>query len=118
MTRKTTSTTHTRRVREPAAIGLVTALALLLAVQGSMALSGDVLAANALSSAPLLSTLQHQAAAVISQAERLASNLRLAYEIQVLVTGEGGQAEATPTAGSEQVSCNLSATGLIRAWAD
>lgn len=118
MNTNATSMARTRLLKGPATIGVVTALALLLAVQGSMALSGDALAANAWSPASLFSTLERETDAVVSQANRLVADLRLVYEIRVLVADDDSRAEVASAAGSEPVNCRLSATGLVRAWAN
>ena len=92
-------------------------LLFLILVQGAPALSGEEGAASALTPSNLLATVQRQAAVVYSHAQNLASNLRLAYEIQVFLADESVKSEATPAGASEQTSCSLSAT-LIHSWTD
>jgi hypothetical protein len=108
-----------RLLRNPQlALRLGALLLFLILVQGAPALSGEEGAASALTPANLLATVERQAVVVYGHAQNLASNLRLAYEIQVFLADEGVESEATPAVETEQASCSLSATGLIHSWID
>lgn len=111
---KTASTSEFGRL----APRLAALLLFLLLVQGAPALSGEEGTAAGLAPANLPAAVEHQVTLAYDHLQNLASNLRLMYEIQVFLADESVESEAAPTVESEQVTCSLSATGLIHSWID
>lgn len=95
-----------------------TLLASLLLVHGVLAFSASPVAPRALSPASVVSSVAQQAKLVYAEGARVATQLRLIYDIRSFLAEKDkeGRASSVEAGAAETNPCTLSATGLNQAW--